>query len=177
MILCDKDIQERLGDGLSIRPITPEMIRPASVDLTLQDEPFLKPTTPSSVECMNPTRIKPKPIQCDRQIIQPREMLLASTEQRIALPLDLAADVKGRSTMARHGLQVHAAGFVDPGFEGTITLELVNFAEDPIRIEPKVRICQMVFYQMTGACEHGYGDLATSKYQGQTGATPAECDT
>jgi dCTP deaminase len=93
----------------------------------------------------------------------------------VALPHDLTARVEGKSSLGRLGLLIHStAGFVDPGFDGHITLELSNVANLPITIYPGMKIGQISFLRMTTAAEHPYGSASTgSKYQGQRGPTPS----
>jgi dCTP deaminase len=44
------------------------------------------------------------------------------------------------------GLIIHStAGFIDPGFEGTITLEITNINTVPIKLYPGMRIGQFAF--------------------------------
>ena len=79
------------------------------------------------------------------------------------------------SSLGRLGLLIHStAGFVDPGFDGHITLELSNVANLPITIYPGMKIGQISFLRMTTPAEHPYGSSTTgSKYQGQRGPTPS----
>ncbi|MGH2703065.1 MAG: dCTP deaminase, partial [Actinomycetota bacterium] len=66
------------------------------------------------------------------------------------------------------------AGYVDPGFEGHLTLELSNVANLPITIYPDMKIGQISFFQLTSAAENPYGSSKVgSKYQGQRGPTPS----
>ena len=66
------------------------------------------------------------------------------------------------------------AGFIDPGFDGHVTLELSNVASLPITIYPAMKIGQLSFVQMTEPAEHPYGTAGMgSKYQGQRGPTPS----
>jgi dCTP deaminase len=65
---------------------------------------------------------------------------------------------------------IHAtAGFIDPGFEGQITLELSNLGRIPVRLYPGMRIAQIVLHQLTSAVERPYGASRGSHYHGQTG--------
>lgn len=100
-------------------------------------------------------------------IISPGEFILASTEEEIGVPHDCAGYVEGRSSVGRIGIQVQNAGFVDAGFRGQITLELQNQSMYSIRIHRGMRICQLVYVQMTSMCDNPYN----GKYQFQTGAT------
>jgi len=83
------------------------------------------------------------------------------------LPDNLTAFVEGRSSIGRMGLFIQNAGWVDPGFEGEITLELYNANQLPIRLRSGRRICQLVLAQMDQGAQYPY----KGKYQGQRNAT------
>ena len=108
-------------------------------------------------------------------ILHPGEFVLGSTSERVSLPNDLTARVEGKSSLGRLGLLIHStAGFVDPGFDGHITLELSNVANLPITIYPGMKIGQISFLRMTTPADNPYGSAATgSKYQNQRGPTPS----
>jgi len=110
-------------------------------------------------------------------VVHPGEFVLGSTLETLKVPNNLVARIEGRSSYARLGLIPHAAaGFVDPGFEGNITLEIQNLGNVPITIYPEDRICQVVFETMTSESEKPYGEKTDSKYMGQTGATGSRLD-
>ncbi|MFB6265730.1 MAG: dCTP deaminase, partial [Candidatus Nanohaloarchaea archaeon] len=110
-------------------------------------------------------------------IIHPGEFILGSSLETVNVPDDLVARVEGRSSYGRLGIVVHAtAGFVDPGFEGQITLEMQNLGNAPVRVYPEDRICQVVFETMTSEAETPYGEKKNAKYQGQKGATGSKLD-
>ena len=96
-------------------------------------------------------------------VIPPHSFLLAVTKEYIRLPDNITAFVEGRSYIGRIGLFIQNAGWVDPGFEGTITLELFNANRLPIRLASGRRICQIVFARMDGPAGVPYA----GKYQGQ----------
>lgn len=163
MILSDKTIKKLLAEKeLVIEPITDEQIQPASVDVRLGNH-FLK-VDENCIECMNlNTPIKYVEFEADEVIIPPHSFLLATTMEYIKLPNDLTAFVEGRSSIGRMGLFIQNAGWVDPGFEGEITLELYNANRLPIKLTTGRRICQLVLAQMDAVAENPY----TGKYQGQ----------
>jgi len=108
-------------------------------------------------------------------ILHPGEFVLGSTLERIQLPDDLVARLEGKSSLGRLGLLIHStAGFIDPGWDGHVTLELSNVANLPITIYFGMKIGQVSFVQMTEPAEtpYGAGELG-SKYQGQQGPTPS----
>ena len=104
-------------------------------------------------------------IEKDEIIIPPHSFLLATTVEFIRIPANVTAFVEGRSSIGRMGLFIQNAGWVDPGFEGNITLELFNANRLPLRLASGRRICQIVFAFMDKATRTPYA----GKYQGQRG--------
>jgi len=81
-------------------------------------------------------------------ILHPKEFVLASTLEYIKMPNDLVGRLEGRSTWGRVGLQVHStAGFVDPGFEGTLAFELYNAGKTPLPLFAGIRLAQISFHE------------------------------
>lgn len=158
MQLSDRTIKRLLGVGyLGIEPRPMDVaFQPATVDLSLG---ALR--TPEG-------RGLP-------YALRPGEFLLGATLEVVTMPRDIAGQVKGRSTWARRGLLVECAGFIDPGFQGNIVLEIKNLHEtEDILLSYEDRIAQIAFYLTDFPCSRQYGDPALgSNYQGQTGVTPA----
>lgn len=101
-------------------------------------------------------------------IVQPGEFVLGVTLEQIKIADDLVARVEGRSSLGRLGIIVHStAGFIDAGFQGTITLEISNINRMPVALYPGMRVCQLAFEKMTSKAEIPYSMKASSKYQGQ----------
>jgi dCTP deaminase len=174
MILADRDIKYRLaGRGLVIEPLDdPEhQIQPASVDLRLGDvQRYQIPLAPGF-------KVNGLPwYWSDPGVLEVGAFTLATTLERVRIPADLVAQVNGKSSLGRKGLSVHiTAGFIDPGFEGQITLELHNCSATPIILKPGMYICQLVVQKLLSPCERPYGDPSRkSRYQGQVGVTPSK---
>src|SRR3989338_9482550 len=101
-------------------------------------------------------------------MVQPGEFVLGVTQEILTVPDDLVARFEGRSSLGRLGIIVHStAGFVDPGFSGTITLEISNLNRLPVALYPGMRACPLAFEQMTSPAEVPYNKKPFSKYQGQ----------
>ena len=101
-------------------------------------------------------------------IIQPGEFVLGVTMESVKLADDVVARVEGRSSLGRLGIIVHStAGFIDAGFEGTITLEITNINRMPVALYPGMRVCQLAFETMSSPAEVPYSQKRSSKYQGQ----------
>lgn len=105
--------------------------------------------------------------------IHPGEFVLGRTLETVTIANDLVARIEGKSSLGRLGLIVHAtAGFVDPGFSGSLTLEITNLTRVPIILWPNLPIAQLSFMQMDRAAERPYGHPELgSHYHGQLDAT------
>lgn len=147
---------------LVMEPIIPESIQPASIDCRLGTHFLLIEDFNMHVISMD-TEIKYREYEGETITIPPHSFLLATTMEYVKLPNDLTAFVEGRSSIGRMGLFIQNAGWVDPGFEGRITLELYNANSLPIQLQAGRRICQLVFCKMDQATLNPY----RGKYQGQ----------
>jgi dCTP deaminase len=109
----------------------------------------------------------------DPFVIHPGEFVLGRTLERVELPDDIVARIEGKSSIGRLGLIVHAtAGFVDPGWKGTLTLELNNLTRVPIKLWPGLAIAQLSVMALDRPAERPYGSPEHgSHYQGQVAAT------
>jgi len=180
VILSDRSIKEELSAGrIELDPFDESLVQPASVDVRLDHyfRVFLNHTMPVidvKKDLEELTRLVD--IEDDRAfVLHPGEFVLGSTMERVALPDDLVGRVEGKSSLGRLGLLIHStAGFIDPGWNGHITLELSNVANLPITLYPGMKIGQISFLQMTSPADVPYGSAAVrSKYQGQRGPTPS----
>ena len=172
MILSDKDIQKRLATkNITINPPpTIEQIQPSSIDLRLGNE-FLLPisdTQPLDIKNNSPRYER---IQCNVMQLPPKAFILATTKETVHVPSDLVARVEGRSSVGRLGIAIHiTAGFIDPNFKGQITLEIANHSNNTILLYEDMRICQIVFEELTNTPNRLYGECG-NKYQNQEGTT------
>ncbi len=163
MILSDKTIKKMLSNNeLVIEPLADIQIQPASVDMRLGED-FLKIDENYLTSMSLTDEIKYQEFQGEEIVIPPHSFLLATTKEYIKLPANLTAFVEGRSSIGRMGLFIQNAGWVDPGFEGQITLELFNANRLAIKLKAGRRICQLVFAQMDQAAAAPY----QGKYQYQ----------
>lgn len=163
MILSDLTLREMLKSGeLVVEPLEDYLIQPASIDLRLGRH-FLKIDENAFDIIRLDDPIKYVEVTMDEIVIPPFSFLLASTMEYVKLPQNVTAFVEGRSSIGRIGLFVENAGWVDPGFEGELTLELFNANRLPIRLTAGRRICQLVFARMDRPASKPY----SGKYQGQ----------
>lgn len=174
MVLSDKTIKEELSRGrIIIDPLDPNCIQPSSVDLHLDRKfrVFRNSRLPYiDVRCPTEDLTEMLSIDDDRPfILHPGEFALGSTLERVVLPDDVVARLEGKSSLGRLGLLIHStAGFIDPGWDGHLTLELSNVANLPITLYHGMKIGQISFLRMTTPVERPYGSVGLgSKYQGQ----------
>ena len=180
MILSDIDIRKAIVSGsIGIDPFDEEDVQPSSVDLhvdrlflTFHNHRYPYIDVKSPMEEL--TELVKVPGD-EAFILHPGEFVLGSTLEYVKLPHDLVARLEGKSSLGRLGLLIHStAGYVDPGFEGHLTLELSNVANLPITIYPEMKIGQISFFKLTSEAENPYGSSKVgSKYQGQRGPTPS----
>lgn len=169
MILSDGEIQSLLLAGdLVVGPGLPDVsqIQPASVDIRLGRTYCVVDEQPSGVIALD-TKVKYRTITADRYLLLPGQFILATTMEYFKLPNDLTAFVEGRSSIGRLGLFIQNAGWVDPGFEGEITLEMYNASRMAIELTAGSRVGQLVFAKTGQAARNPYA----GKYQGQRGTT------
>ena len=178
MILSDRDIKKALDSGrVKVESPQKELFRhihASSMDLRLgnifklyEHSKFaiLDPKNPETVQGNMRTITVP---DGDPFIVQPGEFVLGVTMETLTVPDDMVVRVEGRSSLGRLGIIIHStAGFVDPGFSGTITLEISNLNRMPVALYPGMRICQLAFEMMTSPAEMPYNLKPFSKYQGQ----------
>lgn len=167
MILGDAALNE-LFDTNVIEGAERGQINPASINLRLGDT-IAKPIRPTRGFLMLGDKIEyhlEKLVPNETFIITPGEFLLATTLEKVNMPATMAAFVQGRSSIGRIGLTVQNAGFVDPGFTGHITLELVNESEYPIGLPVGYPVAQLVFFDTSFVSVPYHG-----KYNGQVDAT------
>jgi dCTP deaminase len=180
MVLSDRTIRRLLDEGrIEIDPYDPSLLQPSSVDVRVDRyfRVFHNARYPY-IDVKEPQEELTELVEMEDGapfILHPGEFALASTLERIRLPDDLVARLEGKSSLGRLGLLIHStAGFIDPGWDGHVTLELSNVANLPITIYPEMTIGQLSFVQLTEPAEtpYGAGELG-SKYQGQQGPTPS----
>lgn len=179
-MLSDRDIKQQISAGrILIEPLQENQIQPASVDVTLASRFRTFPNTNrAAILATDPpddlTELVKVP-QGEHFVLHPGEFVLASTNEVIMLPDNIAARLEGKSSIGRIGLMIHStAGFIDPGWSGDITLELSNVARIPIMLTPGMKIGQVSFFFLTSPCERPYGSPGLgSRYQHQSGPTAA----
>lgn len=166
MILSDKTIRAMLAAGqLSVTPLEDFQIQPASIDVRLGDSFAIQKAGQGAVDMES--KIPYTVLRQDTFLLEPKGFVLGTTMEYFRLPPNLTAFVEGRSSIGRLGLFVQNAGWVDPGFEGAITLELFNAGSSPIVLTAGRRVGQMVFAQLDRDAAAPY----CGKYQGQREAT------
>lgn len=177
MLLSDKDITlAAISGGIIIEPWRPELLQPASLDVTLDSRFLVFPPGPAYVD---PSLEPPEGdatlvtvMDGESFVLRPYQFVLASTVEWVGLSAGFAARVEGKSGLGRLGLMAHVtAGFIDPGFKGSITLELVNVSSRPLRLWPGMAIAQLSFMPMSSPVQRLYGSRTGARYMQQDGPT------
>lgn len=186
MILSKPQILEYIGDNrLRIDPPASDKdIEQVSIDLylgnqftTFKDPPqylehvILDSSVFGSLDLWQTT-------VTEEFILRPGEFVLAHTQQRITIPNDLVGLIEGRSSLARLGVTVHlTAPKIDPGFDGTITLEMAHFGKVPLKLRAGIdKPAQLMLMSLSTALDatQVYGSEASHRFQNQTAPLPQQ---
>ncbi len=182
MVLSDRDLKKALRENvLSIKSHTHIIYQPSSIDLHIS----------KNILTFARRRVKDfvidvkKPVESYMEyevmdpvkgtVIYPREFILGVTTEWFKLSNQILGNVEGKSSLGRLGLIIHAtAGFIDPGFEGHITLEITNLTDLPMVIYPDMPIAQIRFSMLSSPAEHVYGDkkLGSKEYKNSFSKNP-----
>lgn len=178
MLLSDRDIRAEIESGrVGLDPYEPSLIQPSSFDVRL--DKYFRVFDNHKYAAIDPAVEQPEltrlvEVEPGRPfVLHPGEFVLGSTYESVTLPDDIAARLEGKSSLGRLGLLTHStAGFIDPGFEGNVTLELSNTATLPINLWPGMKIGQLCFFRLSSPAENPYGSsVYGSRYRGQRGPT------
>ena len=138
-VLSDGTIRRLVAEGrVRIEPWDEAMVQPASVDLRLGSSfRVFHNHRIAAIDLADPPQNITELVEIGDEesfVIHPGEFVLGRTLEYVELPDDVVARIEGKSSLGRLGLIVHAtAGFVDPGFKGTLTLEITNLTRVPDR--------------------------------------------
>lgn len=175
-VLNDTEIRKQLSTkNIIIKPYPSDVqFQPASIDLRLDDNYLtFKNTSTGVIDTRKEQHYTDYHTFSENNplVLQPGDFILCQTVECVRVPDNLLARVEGRSSLGRLGVAVHVtAGFIDPGFEGNITLEICNLGNIPVILYPYQRVCQIVFEELCGVASRPYGS-AGNKYQGQSSPT------
>lgn len=158
MLMSDALIERELDEGdLSIEPRpTPDQMQPASVDLRLSDECYNINTDTYQTNPNGEVRL------------EPGVPYIANTIETVGLPANVAGLMVQRSTLARKGV-IFQVGWVDPGFRGTLAMEVINHTDRTVTLDAYDRVAQLSFFMLPVAARDAYD----GQYQDQDGATEA----
>jgi dCTP deaminase len=165
MILTGAEIRKHLGTNIRIDPFLEANLNPNSYNLTLHNEIITYEEV--VLDMKKPSRVRRITIPEDGLVLSPNQIYLARTVERTETH-NFVPMIEGRSSVGRLGLFVHVtAGFGDVGFRGYWTLEL--FAVQPVRVYPRIPICQIYYHGLTGAVS----EYRSDKYQDNADIQPS----
>lgn len=172
-MLADHEIEAAVESGhLGWDPYDPTLLQPNSIDVRLSEDFLLPDLQIRHIDLADVPSRHMIGIRISGIKMLPGDFLLASTVETVRVPNDLVARVEGKSSLARLGLVVHVtAGFIDSGFSGQITLELVNMAPWAITLHAGMTIAQVAFERCAPVRTPYQG-----RYNGQRGPVESRYD-
>lgn len=161
-VLSDNALANLALNGL-VEPFIPAHLSPCSIDLTLGDQ--------IQVESLDDHGNGWVPLSIsDPYFLRPKEFILASTAERVSIPENCSGQILLRSSAARAGYQHSLAGWLDPGFEGEVTLELCNqLLLHTLPLQAGQRLLQLIIFSLDAPPARSYSEVGN--YQNQTGPT------
>lgn len=159
-VLCDWEIRALCEASQLVWPFRPELLNPASIDVTLGTELLVEVSDQKElirIDISDRT-------EDDPYMLMPKEFVLAHTMETFNLPAGLSAQFVLKSSRAREGFTNALAGWADPGWNGSkLTLELNNIRRHwSLPLYPNLKIGQMIFFQMSNTPIHDYS--VTGRY-------------
>ena len=153
-ILCDLEIRQLCEQQQMVWPFRPELLNPASLDLTLGNEIMIEVADQRDLVRMD---ISERTKQ-DPYLMLPNEFCLAETIEQFNLPNTISAQFVLKSSRAREGYNHMLAGWCDPGWNNSkLTLELKNnLRHHHLPLYPGLKIGQMVFHRMSSTPARSY---------------------
>ncbi len=174
MILSDISIKKAIDEKrIIINPYSEKDVQPASVDVHLSNTILIfKNSVAPYIDLKDEIPDLTEEVKIKKDvpfILHPGEFALGSTLEKLTLSNDIVSRIEGKSSLGRLGLLIHStAGFIDPGWDGNLTLELANVSRLPITLYYGMRIGQISFQEMTTEVENPYGSAKLkSRYKGQ----------
>jgi len=165
-VLSDADIKREIeAKTLVIKPFDPKQLQPASYDVCLGPK-FLVPMSGLGRPMSHDFAPVYKAVSANAYTLFPGEFILGRLAEHVTLPSNICAKIEGKSSLGRIGLSIHVtAGFVDPGWDGILTIEMkVEAITYPINIQVGMKIAQLRFEYLQTPSEKPY----CGRYQGST---------
>ena len=168
--LVDYQIRNMCRDMGLVEPFVPEMINPASIDVTLGE------TILTEGRICGPEKDRKRWIERkidDNYYLPPGHFILAHTAEYIRVPNNFECIFALKSSRGREGLNHALAAYIDPGFHGRVTLELHNMnCRHSIHLHPGKRIGQLRFQKLGDVPMRSYA--VTGRYHGDESVTPSK---
>lgn len=183
MFLPDKTIKKLcLGENPLISPFCEEFLQSASYDVHLApggkvingewNEEVFGP----KVINLRKNRPEYKEIEWESFILYPGNSVIGSTVEKVCIPRNIRSSVEGKSSIGRMFITAHfCAGYIDPGFEGNVVLEIHNASKVAYILYTGMPIAQLAFATLDEECERSYGECG-NHYQGQSGTVESKWD-
>jgi dCTP deaminase len=169
MILTRNEIKALIEKKeLQIEPFEEEIIRENGLDLRIGEEYAIYSFENQIIdicELTSSNHLFSKTQAKDGRIaIPPNKFILLTTLEYVKFPRNVVGLCNLRSTLARYGLTIPPT-IVDVGFEGNLTIEVVNNSSNYIVLRPGIRFLHVVLVKTEGEGKY------LGKYIGQKGVT------
>ena len=158
MILSQPALLQPVKDKeIEITPFNEELVGACSIDFCLGNEFRVYKKDKKKTRLDNDFKYSSeyyetkKLSEGETLLINPGQLVLGVTLEKLKLNDSICAFIEGRSRFARSGLFVHvSSGLVQAGSDNHQVLEIFNASPNEMELVPGTRICQLVFFKATG---------------------------
>jgi len=158
--IVDHQIRQLCRDLGLVEPFDPDLINPASIDVRLGSNVILEDGTQLDIENSS-------------YVMEPGEFVLAHTIEYVRVPNNMECVFNLKSSRGREGFEHLMAAYIDPGFHGQVTLELVNVNRGKyLHLKHGMRIGQLRFSKLDAIPMRSYA--VTGRYHGDRGAVTSK---
>ena len=171
-VLSDVRLLEKIYDHeIKIDPFIYSNIQPSSIDLILDN----KIKVPQSDKCItaideNMEQYFEEKILND-YILKPGDFILGQIKETIGLSNKLTGQIHNRNSLIRQGINVGLSSYINPGYQGQLTIAIQNVGKFSVEIYPGMRICQLVVQDVEPDSETDYSKRNDAKYGGESGVS------
>lgn len=169
-LMSDTDVLEAIEKKeIRIEPFDASLLSPDSLDIRLGNELLVSKVIRKTIDSIRPEDFFESRKINDSFVLEPRQFVLGTTLEKIALSETIAAQIEGRSSLGRLGIMVHmTAGIIHAGFgskePSALTLEIYSVNPNRVLLHVGMKIAQLSFFKLTKKASKGYDSMPTSKY-------------
>lgn len=173
MILNGNDIKKLIKENNIIENGREEYISSGSIDISMSSTLLKIKKQSKIIDLKDSKTIDDMYEQIEikeNYNLKPNEVILVVLNEKINLPKNMVAHIRPRTSLSRLGININNQ-HINAGYCGTLNIQMCNLSPNTYKIEPGMKIGQIVFETLTEGITNDliYGNDGNSKYQNEDG--------